>query len=37
LRSPYWPLAAAQALAQETGWPLQYLRAAPAGVKARGA
>lgn len=35
LRSPYWPLAAAQALGQAVPWPLQYLRAAPAGSKGR--
>ncbi len=35
LRSPYWPLAAAQALGQATPWPVQYLRAAPAGSVAR--
>ncbi len=35
LRNPYWPLAAAQALGQATAWPLQYLRAAPAGSKGR--
>jgi 2,4-dienoyl-CoA reductase-like NADH-dependent reductase (Old Yellow Enzyme family) len=31
LREPYWPLHAAQALGQATSWPMQYLRAAPAG------
>ena len=31
LRHPHWPLAAAQALGQASSWPLQYLRAAPAG------
>ena len=35
LRNPYWPLAAAQALGQATTWPLQYLRAAPAGLTGR--
>jgi 2,4-dienoyl-CoA reductase-like NADH-dependent reductase (Old Yellow Enzyme family) len=35
LRNPYWPLAAAQALGQETTWPHQYLRAAPPGSKGR--
>jgi 2,4-dienoyl-CoA reductase-like NADH-dependent reductase (Old Yellow Enzyme family) len=35
LRNPYWALGAAQALAQETSWPPQYLRAAPAGSVAR--
>jgi len=28
LRDPYWPLHAADVLAQETPWPAQYLRAA---------
>ena len=35
LRNPYWPLAAAQALGHATIWPLQYLRAAPAGSAGR--
>ncbi len=35
LRNPYWPLYAAQTLGQATGWPLQYLRAAPAGSMGR--
>jgi len=35
LRNPYWPLHAAQALGQTTGWPNQYLRAAPAGTPGR--
>ncbi|MFZ4537094.1 NADH:flavin oxidoreductase/NADH oxidase [Propionivibrio sp.] len=35
LRNPYWPLAAAQALGQTASWPLQYLRAAPAGSNGR--
>ena len=35
LRNPYWPLQAAQALGQPTGWPRQYLRSAPAGTPAR--
>jgi 2,4-dienoyl-CoA reductase-like NADH-dependent reductase (Old Yellow Enzyme family) len=35
LRNPYWPLAAARALGQSASWPLQYLRAAPAGAKGR--
>jgi 2,4-dienoyl-CoA reductase-like NADH-dependent reductase (Old Yellow Enzyme family) len=35
LRNPYWPLAAAQVLGQSASWPLQYLRAAPAGAKGR--
>lgn len=35
LRDPYLPLHAAQAMQQEITWPAQYLRAAPAGTKAR--
>jgi 2,4-dienoyl-CoA reductase-like NADH-dependent reductase (Old Yellow Enzyme family) len=35
LRNPYWPLAAAQVLGQESTWPYQYLRAAPPGSKGR--
>lgn len=35
LRNPYWPHAAAQALGHATIWPLQYLRAAPAGSAGR--
>ena len=35
LRNPYWPLAAAQALGQTSGWPPQYLRAAPQGALVR--
>lgn len=35
LRNPYWPMAAAQALGQAVPWPLQYLRAAPAGAVGR--
>jgi 2,4-dienoyl-CoA reductase-like NADH-dependent reductase (Old Yellow Enzyme family) len=35
LRNPYWPLAAAQVLGQETNWPHQYLRAAQPGTKGR--
>jgi 2,4-dienoyl-CoA reductase-like NADH-dependent reductase (Old Yellow Enzyme family) len=35
LRDPYWPLRAARELGQETTWPAQYLRAAPAGAKPR--
>lgn len=31
LRDPYWPLHAAQQLGVATGWPAQYLRAAPKG------
>jgi 2,4-dienoyl-CoA reductase-like NADH-dependent reductase (Old Yellow Enzyme family) len=35
LRDPYWPLHAAQALGQNTTWPMQYLRAAPRGSEPR--
>jgi 2,4-dienoyl-CoA reductase-like NADH-dependent reductase (Old Yellow Enzyme family) len=35
LRDPYLPLHAAQALENETTWPVQYLRAAPPGTKPR--
>ncbi len=35
LRNPYWPLYAAQTLGQAATWPLQYLRAAPAGSVGR--
>jgi 2,4-dienoyl-CoA reductase-like NADH-dependent reductase (Old Yellow Enzyme family) len=35
LRDPYWPLRAARDLGYPTTWPVQYLRAAPAGSKAR--
>ena len=35
LRNPYWPLNAAKALGTQTSWPVQYLRAAPAGAKGR--
>ena len=35
LRDPYWPLRAARELGQATSWPVQYLRAAPEGAKAR--
>ncbi len=35
LRNPYWPLAAARELSQTVSWPLQYLRAAPAGSSGR--
>src|SRR3954452_20989456 len=35
LRDPYWPMHAAQALGVQGHWPIQYLRAAPAGSKAR--
>lgn len=36
LRDPYWPLHAAETLHQKISWPVQYLRAAPAGAPARG-
>ena len=35
LRDPYWPVHAAAELSLPAEWPLQYLRAAPAGSKAR--
>jgi 2,4-dienoyl-CoA reductase-like NADH-dependent reductase (Old Yellow Enzyme family) len=35
LRDPYWPLHAARELGQPISWPVQYLRAAPEGSKAR--
>ena len=35
LRNPYWPLMATKTLGVNTSWPLQYLRAAPAGAKGR--
>ena len=35
LRRPYWPRHAAKALGKEITWPVQYLRAAPPGTKAR--
>ncbi|MGA2644642.1 MAG: NADH:flavin oxidoreductase/NADH oxidase [Candidatus Sulfotelmatobacter sp.] len=35
LRDPYWPLRAARELGQVMAWPVQYLRAAPEGTKAR--
>jgi 2,4-dienoyl-CoA reductase-like NADH-dependent reductase (Old Yellow Enzyme family) len=35
LRDPYWPLRAARELGQTAAWPVQYLRAAPPGTKAR--
>lgn len=37
LRDPYWPLHAAAVLEEQASWPLQYLRAAPQGSKARAA
>ena len=35
LRDPYWPLHAARELGHAASWPVQYLRAAPAGAPAR--
>ncbi len=35
LRDPYWPLHAAARLGQTISWPVQYLRAAPAGTPPR--
>lgn len=35
LRDPYWPLRAARELGQPIAWPVQYLRAAPEGARAR--
>jgi 2,4-dienoyl-CoA reductase-like NADH-dependent reductase (Old Yellow Enzyme family) len=35
LRDPYWPLRAARELGHTVSWPVQYLRAAPEGSKAR--
>ncbi len=35
LRDPHWPLRAARELGQPVTWPVQYLRAAPAGAQAR--
>jgi 2,4-dienoyl-CoA reductase-like NADH-dependent reductase (Old Yellow Enzyme family) len=35
LRDPYWPLRTARELKQPIGWPVQYLRAAPANSPAR--
>jgi 2,4-dienoyl-CoA reductase-like NADH-dependent reductase (Old Yellow Enzyme family) len=35
LRDPYWPLHAAAKLGKSISWPVQYLRAAPAGSPAR--
>jgi len=35
LRDPYWPLHAAAELGLEGEWPVQYLRAAPKGSRAR--
>ena len=36
LRNPYWPLEAGRDLGQAIPWPVQYVRAAPPGTKARG-
>jgi 2,4-dienoyl-CoA reductase-like NADH-dependent reductase (Old Yellow Enzyme family) len=36
LRDPYWPVHAAEKLGRKTSWPVQYLRAAPAGSTERG-
>jgi len=35
LRDPYWPLRTARDLGYPVPWPVQYLRAAPHGTKAR--
>ena len=35
LRDPYWPMHAAIELGQAQSWPVQYLRAAPAGAARR--
>ena len=35
LRNPYWPIRAAEELGHEISWPVQYLRAAPAGTQRR--
>lgn len=35
LRDPYWPLHAAETLGEAVEWPVQYLRAAPQGTRAR--
>ena len=35
LRDPYWPLRAARELGSPVPWPVQYVRAAPHGTKAR--
>ena len=35
LRDPYWPMRAARELEQAITWPVQYLRAAPKGSRAR--
>jgi 2,4-dienoyl-CoA reductase-like NADH-dependent reductase (Old Yellow Enzyme family) len=36
LRDPYWPLRAARELGHPMPWPVQYVRAAPHGTRARG-
>jgi 2,4-dienoyl-CoA reductase-like NADH-dependent reductase (Old Yellow Enzyme family) len=36
LRDPYWPLRAARELGYSAPWPVQYVRAAPHGARARG-
>jgi len=36
LRDPYWPLRAARELGSSVPWPVQYVRAASHGAKARG-
>lgn len=35
LRDPYWPLHAGRELGHNVSWPVQYLRAAPAGTAGR--
>jgi 2,4-dienoyl-CoA reductase-like NADH-dependent reductase (Old Yellow Enzyme family) len=35
LRDPYWPLHVAATTGENAAWPVQYLRAAPAGTKAQ--
>lgn len=37
LRDPYWPLRAGRELGYAVPWPVQYVRAAPHGTKARAA
>jgi 2,4-dienoyl-CoA reductase-like NADH-dependent reductase (Old Yellow Enzyme family) len=36
LRDPYWPLRAGRDLGYSVPWPVQYVRSAPPGAKARG-
>lgn len=36
LRDPYWPLSAGRELGYPISWPVQYIRSAPHGTKARG-